>query len=235
MNTIHITNPCGFLGRYLSAEAFIRGYRLTDDPTCADVLILAGWRYSDPERSVGEVKSSVDLFRGHTVVGIGSQSELWTNPGPWSDYATAKATAREIVLASRIPIKNWVRLSSIAGRGMARGKLVLDALTALRRGKKLTLQSTGRELVSVCDVRLIAQNVMDLPENGTHIRNGWGERVPVTTCLESWGVPYERGVVEHNSTPPAFDDRDWNGWLDVGFTPEEFKKLLHNYDLSEIA
>jgi len=232
---IHITNPCGFLGRYLSAEAIIRGHRLVEDPACADAAVLVGWRYSDPERSIREVRAAVDLFRGQTVVGIGSQSELWTNPGPWSDYAAAKVKARDVVLNSQAPVKNWVRLSSIAGRGMARGRLVLDALTAIRRGKTMTLQSTGQELVSVCDVRLIAQNVLDLPESGTHIRNGWGERAPVTAYLESWGVPYERGAEMHNSTPPAFDERDWNGWIDVGFTPEEFSKLRHNHDQMEIA
>ena len=226
---IHIQHPTGFLGRYLCAEACIRGGEVGHTPSAADVLFLNGWRYSDPARSLDESLAALGSFQGSAVIGVGSQSELWTEPGEWAAYATAKRRLAEAVLGSAVPRRHWVRLSALAGRGMTRGRLVTQAVNARRIGSALRLEGSGEELVSICDVRLVAKNLLDIPGKGVHVRNGWGERKSVKKYLQSWGVDFVPGMTPMRDTPPAFDDRDWNGWLDVEFTPRGFDELVHNY------
>lgn len=226
---IHITNSGGFLGQYLQAESNSRGFALTSEPSNADVLILCGWRYSDSKKSLFESKEVLNKFGGKVVIGIGSQSELWNVKNDWQNYSEGKRQLSEIVLNSNIPVKSWIRLSSIAGRGMRTGRLVLDALESRRMNKPLVLKGNGNQLISVCDVKLVAKNILNIPESGTHIRNGWGERFPVSTYLNSWNVKFNKGEDVLPDTPPAFDSRDWNGWVDVGFSPSSFEELLSNY------
>lgn len=229
---IHITNPNGFIGQYIQAEAALRGYTLSSSSEKSDILILCGWHYSNAEQSLLESQNILNKFDGKVIIGIGSQAELWDDnkmPVSWKSYASSKRKLSEIVLNSNIPIKSWIRLSAVAGRNMSRGRLVLDALNSRRSNLPLQLKGTGNELISICDVKLIAKNIMDIPKSGTHIINGWGERYSVSNYLTSWNVKFHKGEDILLDTPSAFDSKNWNGWLDVQFSPASFEELLSNY------
>lgn len=202
---LHVTYPQGFLSSYIIREAIARGDQLVE-PEQAEAVILSGWRYSDPARSlIDALELLTRVDRDSLVITIGSHAELWEHPPlRWRGYAAGK---RLLYTATKSAWKDGrilhCRLTQLVGPGMTRGKLALDAAAVLAgKTEYVQLNGSGKSLIAPTNVRFIGALLREIasasrtdPPPSSAI-NLWSDApMSISNWLDQWGIPWSRGAM----------------------------------------